>query len=98
METNSVYVKELPNILRQIKEKQIPVKIYNHSGQWSEHYFGVLEIKEIRDKNYNVTVLILFDPETNESTAIDIKSINTIELQSAIVLNGSQVKKLRVSK
>lgn len=98
MEENSVYVKELPNILKQIKSKEIPVKVYNHSGQWSAHYFGVLEVKEIRDKSYDVTVLILFDPETNDSTAIDIKSINTLELKSDFEFDGRKVRKLKVSK
>jgi hypothetical protein len=98
METKSVYLKELADVLRTIKAKKLPVKIYNHSGQWSEHFFGVLEVKEINVKGYQVTVLVLFDPETNDSTAIDVKSINLIELQSQLEFDGTAVKKLKVQK
>ncbi|HEY0740807.1 MAG TPA: hypothetical protein VGD40_05060 [Chryseosolibacter sp.] len=98
METNSVYLKELPAILRIIKSKEVPVKIYNHSGQWSEHYFGVLEVKDIKDKSYDITVLILFDPETSESTAIDVKSIHTIELKSSVEIHGRQVTRVKILK
>lgn len=98
METKSVYLKELIGILRKIKENEMPVKIYNHSGQWSEHFFGVLEVKEINEKGYQVTVLILFDPETNDSTAIDLKSINMVELQSALDFDGRSLTKLKVQK
>lgn len=76
----------------------MPIKIYNRSGQWLDHFFGVLEIKEINSKNYQVTVLILFHPETNDSTAIDIKSISRIELKSPVDIEGRSVKKVRVVK
>lgn len=98
METKSVYLNELAGIFRKIKRLEIPVKIYNHSGQWSEHFFGVLEVKEIHDKNYRVTVLILFDPESNDSTAIDVKSINLVELQTGMEVEGKSVTKLKVQK
>lgn len=76
----------------------MPVKIYNHSGQWSEHFFGVLEVKEINEKGYHVVVLILFDPETDDSTAIDLKSISMVELQSEMNFNGTPLRKLKVHK
>ena len=98
METTSVYLHELADILKKIKEQEVPVKIYNHSGQWSEHFFGILEVKEINEKGYRVTVLILFDPETDDSTALDIKSINMIELQSPMDLAGGAVQWVSVRK
>lgn len=96
METWSVYVKQLPEIFKTIQSKKIPVKIYNHSRQWSDHFFQVLEIKEIKDKGYEVTVLILFDPETTDATAIDVKSISMIELESAVQIGKEPVKKIEV--
>lgn len=96
METCSVYLNQLPEIFKSIQSKKIPVKIYNHSGQWSSHFFQVLEIKEIKDKGYQVTVLILFDPETTDATAIDVKSINMIELESPIKMDTEPVKKIEV--
>jgi hypothetical protein len=98
MESISVYLKQLAAIFRKIRELGIPVKIYNHSGQWSEHFFGVLEVKEINEKGYHVTVIILFDPESNDSTALDIKSVNMIELQSAMSFDDKSVMKLKVQK
>ena len=98
METKSVYLHELSGILQHIKRSKAPIKIYNRSGQWLDHFFSVLEIKEISAKNYQVTVLILFHPETGDSTAIDIKSISRIELQSVIDLEAKPVKKIRVVK
>lgn len=54
METKSVYPHELSGVLKQIKRTKMPIKIYNRSGQWLDHFFGVLEIKEINSKNYQV--------------------------------------------
>lgn len=88
----------MPAQLKKIHEKKIDIKIYNHSGQWSDHFFGVLEVKEIKEKDYDVTVLILFDPETNDSTAIDVKSINMVELKSEMTVNGRAVRKLKITK
>ena len=98
METKSVYLHELSGILQHIKQSKTPIKIYNRSGQWLDHFFSVLEIKEISDRNYKVTVLILFHPETGDSTAIDIKSISRIELQSVVDFEARPVKKVRIIK
>ena len=92
METRSVYLKELPEILKTIQELKVPVKIYNHSGQWSDHFFQVLELKDIKDKDYQVAVLILFDPESAEATAIDLKSINMVELKTPMKFAGVDVQ------
>jgi hypothetical protein len=92
METRSVYLKELPEILKSIQHQNVPVKVYNHSGQWSDHFFQVLEIKVIRDKDYKVAVLILFDPDSADATAIDLKSINMVELKTPIKFAGAEVQ------
>lgn len=96
METCSVYLNQLPEVFKTIQSKKIPVKIYNHSGQWSDHFFQVLEIKEIKDKGYEVTVLILFDPETTDATAINVKSINMIELETSVQIEMRSVKIIEV--
>ena len=98
METKNVYLTELAGVLQGIKRSKIAIKIYNRSGQWVNHFFGVLEVKEINERTYQVTVLILSDPETKDCTAIDIKSISRIELQSAIDIGGKPVKKVMVIK
>ncbi|HEY0769687.1 MAG TPA: hypothetical protein VGD31_05085, partial [Sphingobacteriaceae bacterium] len=96
METFSVYLSQLPQVFRKIQNNKIPVKIYNHSGQWSDHFFQVLEIKEIKDKGYDVTVLILFDPETSDATALDMKSISGVELMSELEFERQRTKKFTV--
>jgi hypothetical protein len=98
METYSVYLIQLPQVFKRIQAAKIPVKIYNHSGQWSGHFFQVLEIKEIKDKGYEVTVLILFDPDTSDATAIDVKSVNMIELASQLEFEGRPTRKISVLK
>lgn len=98
METYSVYLTQLPDVFRKIQSHKIAVKIYNHSGQWSGHFFQIVEVKEIKDKGYHVTVLILFDPETTDATAIDVKSISMVELRTEVEFENRTVKKIRVEK
>jgi hypothetical protein len=98
METCSVYLKQLPEIFKTIQQKKIPVKIYNHSGQRSDHFLQVLEIKEIIDRDYQVAVLILFNPKTRDATAIDLKSINMVELESAAEIDKKSISKVAVYK
>jgi hypothetical protein len=98
MEIYSVYLTQLPEVFKKIQTAKIPIKIYNHSSQWSGHFFQVLEIKAIKDKGYEVTVLILFDPDTSNAIAIDLKSVNMIELNSPLEFEGRAIKNINVKK
>jgi hypothetical protein len=98
METISVYAHELLDLLKKAKSQSILLKVYNHSEKWSEHFFRILEIKGIRDKDYSVTIIILFDSETSESTAIDVKTISGVEFNIALEHGGKKYQKISILK
>lgn len=98
METISVSTSKLKKLLAKIKEQKIHVKIYNHHPHRERYFFRIEEIKDISHENFKFTILILFDPESKESSATDLKSISLLELESPIEFEKRVVQFVKVEK
>jgi hypothetical protein len=98
MGTIRFYAHELLDILKKAKDEKILVKMFNHSEKWSDHFFQILELKEIRDKDYQVTIVILFDPETSDATALDLKTISGVEFNTQVESGGNRYRMISIRK
>ena len=88
MDVYSVYSKNLTEILTDLKDQRISIKLQNKSGSWSAQFYTIEDVKELDHKQFKLTVLLLYNPVESDSTVVDIKSITGITLQKPHGFNG----------
>jgi hypothetical protein len=95
MEVN-VAQENLKEILLEIKNQFINVAIQDETGEWSDEYYIVEGIKEIKSKDVNMTALLLLSPKLSHCVIADLKQVQGIKLNKYLNLNGSLMEELRV--
>jgi len=84
----SVARDQVKDVLSVAKTQFISISISNHSGKWSDQYFLIQDIKEVKQGSEKVTLLLLNSSKDSECLAIDIKLIFGIKLNKYLNLNG----------
>jgi hypothetical protein len=95
MEMNVTY-EELKDVLNEIKKQYINVAILDETGEWSDEYYLVEGIKDIKNRQGTTTALLLVSPKLSHCSIIDVKSILAIKLNKYLNLNGTLMEELRV--
>lgn len=95
MEVN-VTQENLKDILIEIKNQYINVAIQDETGEWSDEYYIVEGVKEIKRSDVNMTALLLLSPKLSHCVIADLKSVQGIKLNKYLNLNGSLMQELRV--
>ena len=84
----SVTQEQVKDVLNEVKRQFIDISISNHSGQWSDQYFLIQDIKELKQNGEKITLLLLISPNNLRSTAINAKLIHRIRFNKYLNLNG----------
>lgn len=92
----SVTYEELKDVLNEIKNQYINVAILDETGEWSEEYYTVEGVKDIKNRQGTTTALLLVSPKLSHCSIIDVKSILAIKLNKYLNLNGTLLEELRV--
>lgn len=87
----------LTEILNELKNQSIGVKIQNKSGQWSESFYTIEDIQDFSHKQFKLTAMVLCNPVDMDSTIIDIQSIVCIELREPFLYRGNTYRRIKIS-
>lgn len=98
MESISVYTSHLTEVLKEVQDQGINIKLQNQFGHWSDQFHSIEEIKELTHRQFKTTVLILYEQVEENSTIVDVKSITGIELQGPFFYDGKPYGRIRVVK
>ena len=98
MDLISVYFKDLSGILLAAKNQGILIKLQNKSGAWSDHFYKIEAVKEFTHRQFDLTTLILYNPVEDDSTVVDLKSIDGVELQRPSSYEGKAYSRVKIIK
>ena len=87
---------EIQEVLKQAKKQFISISISNDLGQWSEQFFALQEIREVKDGSEKITMLLLNSPKNSECTVINAQYIHGIKFNKYLYLNGSLLDQVAV--
>lgn len=92
----SVRHEDLKEILNEIKNQYINIAIQEETGEWSDEYYIVEGVKDIKNREGTMTALLLVSPKLSHCSIIDIKTIHGIKLNKYLNLNGKLMEELRI--
>ena len=98
MESISVYTRHLSQVLKEVQDQGISIKLQNQFGHWSDQFHTIEEIKELTHQQFKTTVLILYEQVEENSTIVDVKSITEIELKGPFFYGGKPYGIIKVVK
>jgi len=84
----TVTQEQVKDVFNEAKRQFIDISISNHSGQWSDQYFLIQDIKELKQSGEKITVLLLISPNDLRCIAINAKLIHGIRFNKYLNLNG----------
>jgi hypothetical protein len=93
----SIEVEHLKNILRGARKQFINAAICNSAGKWSEQYFVIDDLREIKTEHGTVAILLLHSPSNSECAAIDIRHISRLRFNKCLSIEGASVKELAIN-
>ena len=79
---------QMKDIFSVAKTQFISISISNHSGKWSDQYYLIHDIKEMKQGSEKITLLLLNSSNDSECIAIDVKLIHGIKFNKYLNLNG----------
>lgn len=87
----------IKELLTEAKQQFVDVAIADVSGQWSEKYFRVVEIKEFKTGNGKVIVLLFSSPADAEYTIRDAKAISAFRFNKYLNFQGKVIDEARIT-
>jgi hypothetical protein len=94
----SVKVENLEAILKEIKCQYISIAVRNKTGKWSDQYFDIDDIKDIKSSGGTMTAIILHSHKNSECVVMDIRSIKGIRLNKYLFLNGGLAQEVTINR
>lgn len=85
---NISVTENLKEVLKEAKDQFISISISNQPGKWSDQYFAITEIKEIKRAEENITLMVLSSVEDSHCVTIDINLISGIKFNKYLNFNG----------
>lgn len=92
----SVTHENLKEILSEIKNQFINIAIQDNGGEWSDEYFIVEGVKDIKSREVNMTALLLVSPKFSHCAIVDITSISGIKFNKYLNLNGTLLDEIKI--
>ena len=92
----SIKKEKITQVLKSIKEQHIHISIKNKSGRWSKEYYMIEEVKDIKNAQAALTLVVLRPACFSSCVIADLNSIYGIKLNKYLNLDGHLIRELSV--
>lgn len=93
----SVTTKNLTEILREAKRQFISIAVSNRAGKWSEQYFTIEAIKDVKADAQRITMLVLHSERDSQCAVIDARSVVAIKFNKYLNVNETLVDEIEIN-